>query len=128
LYEAAARGRLAMPFCAACGQPLELDQSVCDHCPLADPVWRPVDPAGVVHAVTTVHRLERSLIRTNEPYHVLDVQLGSGHRVVMTTQLPTAAPPEIGDPVLIGFRCVGGVAVPAATTPDPTPPDSEASP
>ena len=32
LYRAAARGELAMPFCAACALALELDQEVCDGC------------------------------------------------------------------------------------------------
>ena len=32
VYEAAARGALVLPFCAACGTPLELEQYVCDAC------------------------------------------------------------------------------------------------
>src|SRR6201986_5480278 len=32
VYEAAARGALALPFCAACSAPLELEQYVCDEC------------------------------------------------------------------------------------------------
>ena len=30
LYEAAARGELALPFCVSCALPLELEQYVCD--------------------------------------------------------------------------------------------------
>jgi uncharacterized OB-fold protein len=114
LYEAGARGSLAMPFCAACDQALELEQIVCDGCGAAGVDWQPVEPAGIVHAVTTVHRRQQGLIRADAPYHVLDVELVSGHRVVMTTLQPAAAGPLIGDAVRIGFRSVGGIAVPAA--------------
>ena len=114
LYAAAAEGRLALPFCGACGAVLELEQDVCDSCGAADVDWRDVDPAGSVHSVTRVHRREPSLIRACSPYHVLDVQLGSGHRLVMTTTRPTDHPIRIGDPVRIGFRTVGGTALPAA--------------
>jgi uncharacterized OB-fold protein len=112
LYEAGAAGRLEMPFCAGCGQPLELEQQVCDACG-AGVRWLPVEPAGVVHAVTTVNRREPGLVRVDAPYHVVDVELQSGHRVVMTTQHQVARAPAIGDPVRIGFRAIGGVAVPA---------------
>jgi uncharacterized OB-fold protein len=116
LYDAGAAGRLDMPFCGLCGRPLELEQQVCDACG-ADVSWRPVEPAGVVHAVTTVNRREPGLVRVEGPYHVVDVELQSGHRVVMTTQQPVANPPAIGDPVRIGFRTIGGVAVPAVVVP-----------
>jgi uncharacterized OB-fold protein len=117
LYVAAGAGNLVMPFCSKCGQPLELEQGVCDACG-AGAAWRPVEPAGVVHAVTTVHRKEPTLIRADAPYHIVDVELRSGHRVVMTTHRAVAEPPAIGDAVVIRFRTVGGVSVPAAA---PTP-------
>jgi uncharacterized OB-fold protein len=113
LYEGAARGALAMPFCSTCDRPLELEQVVCTECQGGVPEWRDVEPTGTVHSATTVHRLERSLIRTEHPYHVLDVELSSRHRVIMTTQEATRLPPRIGERVAIGFRNVGGVAVPA---------------
>ncbi|MHB8467253.1 MAG: Zn-ribbon domain-containing OB-fold protein [Acidimicrobiales bacterium] len=119
LYEAAAAGSLVMPFCRACGQVLELEQAVCDKCGCGDPTWRPVERAGVVHAVTTVHRHEPALLRSTEPYHVVDVELTSGHRVIMTTSRPVDAAPVIGDAVQVTFRRVGTVAIPAvAVSPD----------
>jgi len=119
LYAEAADGRLAMPFCTACAEPLELEQLACERCGAIGPVWRPVERAGVVHAVTTVHRREPSLLRVDEPYHILDVELCSGHRLIMTTEQPEPAAPRIGDPVRIGFRHVGGVAIPAAIVAPP---------
>lgn len=124
LYAAAGRAELVMPFCGRCGQPLELGQDVCDACRGEDVRWRAVDPAGSVHTATLVHRIEEGLILTARPYPVLDVELASGHRVVMTTRHATDQAPPIGTPVVIGFRDVGGVHVPAAdlgTGSDPTP-------
>ncbi|HVV08053.1 Zn-ribbon domain-containing OB-fold protein [Amycolatopsis sp.] len=112
LYRGAARGELVLPFCSACELPLEPEQLVCDGCGATGPVWRPVPPRGRVHTATVVHRLEPGLVRTAEPYPVADVELASGHRLVLTAVTP-GGPPSIGDPVSIGFRELGGVAVPA---------------
>jgi acetyl-CoA acetyltransferase/uncharacterized OB-fold protein len=117
LFAAAARGALAMPFCGACGTALELEQQVCDACGADVVLWRDVELAGVVHSSTLVHRREPGLILTDRPYPVLDVELTSGHRLLMTTTLPTDVAPAIGRPVGIGFRTVGGVAVPSADLP-----------
>lgn len=114
LYEAAAAGVLALPFCGDCGATLELDQDLCDRCASGSVVWRRVEPVGVVHAVTTVHRREPRLTRPSDrPYHVIDAELASGHRLVLTTDRPADTPPAIADPVRIGFRTVGGTALPA---------------
>lgn len=125
LYQASSQGTLAMPFCSLCDQAVELEQSVCHRCGRGGVQWKPVEPAGAVHAVTTVHRRERSLIVSEHPYPVIDVELRSGHRVVMTTTHPLAEAPRIGDHVRVGFRIVGGVAVPAVVT---QPTDTEVSP
>jgi uncharacterized OB-fold protein len=119
VYEAAARGALALPFCAACATPLELEQYVCDACGASAEVgtpgreWREVPREGTVHATTLVHRRERGLIVADGPYPVIDVELASGHRLVLTTATPSGSVPEIGAPVEIAFRTVGGVVVPA---------------
>ena len=112
-YAAAARGVLVLPFCTQCGTPLEFEQRVCDRCDTGRPAWLPSRPTGVIHAATVVHRLEPGLIRSGAPYPVLDVELASGHRLLMTTTAPPDVVPVIGDAVTIGFRCVGGVAIPA---------------
>jgi uncharacterized protein len=117
LYAAAATGRLVMPFCAGCGTPVELEQSVCDTCGTSERDWREVPPVGIVHAATLVHRREPGLIVTNAPYPVIDVELASGHRIVVTTAPPSGIAPSIGTPVEIAFRTVGAVAVPAVRTP-----------
>ncbi|MFF4767318.1 Zn-ribbon domain-containing OB-fold protein [Streptomyces sp. NPDC001255] len=121
-YRAAARGELALPFCAACRLPLEPEQRLCDGCGADDILWETVAPRGTVHSATLVHRLEPGLVRTRAPYPVLDIELLSGHRLIMTTLAPATAPPAVGEPVTIGFRTVGGVHLPAAV---PAAADSE---
>jgi uncharacterized OB-fold protein len=116
LYTAAATGSLVMPFCAGCGTPVELEQSVCDGCGTPERDWREVPRAGTVHAATLVHRREPGLIVTDAPYPVIDVELTSGHRIVVTTATPSGIAPSIGTPVEIAFRMVGAVAVPAVRT------------
>jgi uncharacterized OB-fold protein len=113
LYAGAARGELVVPFCPACGLALELEQQVCDGCGSADPEWRAVEPRGHVHSATLVHRLEPGLVRAEHPYPVADIELAAGHRLVLTSDEPAPDPPAIGDAVSIGFRHLGGVAVPA---------------
>ncbi|MCU1612703.1 MAG: hypothetical protein JWO98_243 [Frankiales bacterium] len=112
LYAGAAEGRLTLPFCAACDLPLELEQQVCDGCGRDDVAWRDVAAEGTVHTVTVVHRRETGLVRAEDPYPVADVELTSGHRLLMAGRRPSA-PPAIGTPVTVSFRFLGGVAVPA---------------
>lgn len=127
LYEAAARGELALPRCERCSEPLELEQDVCDRCQCNSAVWSVLEPRGHVHAVTTVHRGEPGLIREDAPpYQVADIELTSGHRLIMTTARPTARPLRVGDAARIGFRRVGKTAVPALETrPDDGAPQPE---
>jgi uncharacterized protein len=113
LYDAAARGELALPFCADCELPLELEQLMCDGCGHTECVWRQVNPRGRVHAATMMHRREPGLVRATDPYLIIDVEMDSGHRIVMTTLTPAGAIPRIGTPVRIGFRRLGDVAIPA---------------
>jgi uncharacterized protein len=116
LYRAASRNELALPFCAACALPLELDQEVCDSCGGAERDWRTVDLRGMVHAVTLMHRREPGLVHAVAPYPIVDVELTSGHRMVMTTVQPTNTAPPIGTAVRIGFRRLGDVVLPAIDT------------
>jgi hypothetical protein len=67
-----------------------------------------------VHSATVMHRLEPGLVRSGAPYPILDVELTSGHRLIMTSRDRTEAVFHIGDRVTIGFRRLGGVAIPAA--------------
>jgi len=77
--------------CAACGMPLELEQYVCDACGASAEIgtlgreWRDVPLAGTVHTATLVHRREPGLIVATGPYPVIDIELASGHRLVLTT-------------------------------------------
>jgi uncharacterized OB-fold protein len=91
---------------------------VCDGCGADEIAWPEVERDGVVHAITMVHRREPGLILTEQPYPVADVELSSGHRLVLTTTRPCPEPPDIGEAVRIEFRSVGGVAIPAISLPE----------
>ena len=116
LYDAAAHDELALPFCHGCDAAVELEQLVCDHCGCSRIDWRSVELTGVVHAATLMHRREPGLVRTDSPYPVIDVEVSSGRRIVMTTVNPSTRAPAIGTPVRIGFRRLGGVRLPAVET------------
>jgi hypothetical protein len=116
LYLAAARNDLALPFCSGCALPLELDQDVCDSCGSAECDWRTVEPRGVVHAATLMYRREPGLVHATAPYPIVDVEMDSGHRLLMTTAQPADSAPTIGWRVHIGFRRLGDVAIPAIDT------------
>ncbi|MFD6064477.1 Zn-ribbon domain-containing OB-fold protein [Rhodococcus wratislaviensis] len=116
LYHGSARGKLVLPFCDACDLPLDLEQRVCDGCASSECVWKEVAPTGVVHSSTTMHRREPELVLADGPYPIVDVELASGHRLIMTTRDPATSAPEIGIQVGITFRTLGGVAIPAAKT------------
>jgi uncharacterized OB-fold protein len=116
-YAAAAARRLDMPYCDGCGEVLELEQQICDACGSPRVSWRSVEAVGTVHSFTRVHRLEPDLIRTRSSYLVLDLELDSGHRIVLTTTGPTDTDPAIGERLQIAFRRIGGVQIPSAVFP-----------
>jgi uncharacterized OB-fold protein len=126
-YAATAGGVLALPECGACGLALELEQRICDQCGAADIRWAEVEPVGTVHASTLVHRRQADLIHADGPYPIVDVQLASGHRLVMTTVHRSEQQPRVGAPVRVAFRSVGGVAIPAAQLPEEVSPELEAN-
>lgn len=130
LYAAALRGELVLPSCDACGAALDLDQQVCDGCGAADVAWLPVERMGTVHSLTVMHRREPGLVVATDPYPILDVELTSGHRLIMTTHVRSETVPRIGDPVTVVFRDLGGVSIPSASPIDPrqpAPPTTEAT-
>lgn len=120
LYDAAARGELALPFCSVCDLPLELEQDVCDGCGAQHQTWRVVAPEGVVHSCTTMHRHEPGLVLIDRAYPIVDVELRSGHRLIMTTCQPDCTAPAIGTPVRVAFRQLGAVHLPAIDNNDST--------
>jgi hypothetical protein len=60
-----------------------------------------------------MHRREAGLVRATDPYPIVDVEMDSGHRIIMTTLTPTDAAPRIGTTVHVAFRRLGDVAIPA---------------
>lgn len=113
LYDGAALRAVTVPFCGTCQLALELEQQRCDGCGSANVVWRQVDSVGTVHSATVMHRRERGLVLADEPYPIVDVELLSGHRIIVTTVTPCSTPPPIGTRVTLSFRQLGTTAIPA---------------
>jgi hypothetical protein len=63
-----------------------------------------------------MHRREPGLVHAKAPYPIVDVELTSGHRLVMTTVQPATTAPAIGTAVRVGFRRLGDVPIPAIDT------------
>ena len=55
-------------------------------------------------------------MHASAPYPIVDVELTSGHRLIVTTVQPSTATPAIGSIVRIGFRRLGDVSIPAIDT------------
>lgn len=119
LYAGTALGELRLPSCGSCGSPLDLVQVVCDRCGRLDVRWSAVALHGTVHAATTVMRPSRRFVIGNLPYHVVDVDLASGHRLTMAATHRGGATPAIGDAVAVQFARVGTTAVPRAHVAQP---------
>jgi hypothetical protein len=60
-----------------------------------------------------MHRREPGLVRAGDPYPIVDVELSSGHRIVMTTTESRGSAPRIGTRLRVGFRRLGDVVIPA---------------
>lgn len=114
--EAAAAGSLSMPFCSLCDRPLDIDQVRCEGCCEGRPTWRQVDLTGRVLAAIEMHRFEKSLVRSTAPYQLVEVELVSGHRLIVSTDEPTSRKYQAGDAIDLGLVEVGGQNVPRIRT------------
>jgi len=112
-FEGCAEGRLALPICGSCAQPLWFEQLVCSTCASTQRTWIDAALCGEIHALTIVHRRQADVIVATVPYLVVDVELDTSHHLTMSTVEPSIEGFKICDRVEIGFRNIGGVAVPA---------------
>lgn len=113
-FEAAARGRLAVCVCGACGRPLHLPRPSCGTCGASDPRWREVAPTGTVYSSTVV---EHAASRAFEvPYTVLLVELDEIAGVRLLGFLPGDRDLDVGTAMRATFDDVrDGVVVPQWT-------------
>lgn len=55
-WEAAAEGRLVLPYCGECGTFHWLPRGQCPHCGSLQWKWRAASGRGTVHSLSTMHR------------------------------------------------------------------------
>jgi len=104
-YWAASRDeRLVLPFCTACGDFFWYPRPVCPTC-LADGIeWREAAGAGVVYAVTVLHKPGPGRDAKEGPYAVAIIELAEGVRVL--SNVVGVAPGEVavGAPVRVVWQ------------------------
>jgi uncharacterized OB-fold protein len=77
--------QLLIPTCRSCGNAFWYPRATCPHCLSADIDWRPSSGAGVVAAVSVMHRPANPLMADKVPYAVVLVDLDDGVRVMSNT-------------------------------------------
>ena len=95
-WEAARRGVLVRPVCAACGHSFFTPQIACPRCLSEDWAYQPSSGRGVVYSATVVHRAPFPGMET--PYQVAIVDLEEEWSM-LTNIVGAAAPTPIGRPV-----------------------------
>ena|SRR5919204_6643407 len=101
-WEGAARGRLVLPRCKACGHVIWYPRPFCPECGSRDVEWFEATGKGILYSLTTVHRSQGDYA-ASVPYIVAYVELDEGPRV-LTNIVGWQAPLEIGQPVQAVFE------------------------
>jgi uncharacterized OB-fold protein len=117
-FDAARRGRLAVPWCGACGRHAAYGRPFCPTCLGAPLSWREVSGRGVVYSYTVVRRSRDPYFAGQVPYLVAVVELDEGIRLL--TNLVRVQPEDarIGLRVRATFEAAGSDTVPVFV-PDP---------
>ncbi|WAH97649.1 OB-fold domain-containing protein [Arthrobacter sp. MMS18-M83] len=114
-----ARGELVLPFCTN-GHPLDFDQGRCEQDGSTEqPVWRTVSSRATVIASIVMHRTEKTFVKAVVPYPVIEVELGSGHRLYVSTDREPERNYQAGDQVELTFVVVGETRIPRIQVEEP---------
>jgi len=117
-WEAAARGELALPRCAACKHFTMPPTMVCPACGTTTPrfTYEVVDGAGTICSWTVVRDAFLPGFQDDLPYMLVDVELDAERGIRMIGRLVdgSAAMLRIGDRVAVTFDTIAdGLAVPS---------------
>ncbi|WEO96817.1 Zn-ribbon domain-containing OB-fold protein [Streptomyces sp. FXJ1.172] len=88
-WEAAARGRLLIRRCGACGRAHHYPREFCPHCWSEDVTWQEASGRAVLYTWSTVHRNDLPPFAGRTPYVAAVVDLAEGPR--MMTQIVNCA-------------------------------------
>jgi uncharacterized OB-fold protein len=114
-WQAAARHRLLVQACGACGRRQLPPGPMCRRCRAFDPGWHEVPGTGVIYTYTVVHRALIPSLAARLPYVVVVVDLdeGDGARLVSNLVGEETARPAVGMRVCVVWEDLGpGLAVP----------------
>lgn len=80
-WEAARRGELAMPRCAACRHWVWPPSVVCPKCLGDDLTWERLSGRGTIYSFIVIHRPQHPAFLEDAPYNVAIVDLEEGPRL-----------------------------------------------
>lgn len=103
-WDAAARGRLLLRRCGACGRAHHYPREFCPHCWSEDVVWEGASGDATLYTWSVVHRNDLPPFGARVPYTAAVVDLAEGPR--MMTRIVDYAEPDlvIGMPLRVAFR------------------------
>lgn len=101
-WDAAASGRLCLPFCAATDQAFWPPSPSSPFSTSGEVVWRDIPPEGVVRSLVVYRRAFQQALADRLPYGVALVEVAPGARLLAHVPDPGAA--AAGDRVRLGFR------------------------
>jgi uncharacterized OB-fold protein len=81
-WEAAARGELAIPFCASCGAAQWPVRTNCLVCHGFDVEWRPIEPRGTLFSYFVAHKALHPSLEDEVPYAAAVVTLEGGVKML----------------------------------------------
>ncbi|MGW4602247.1 Zn-ribbon domain-containing OB-fold protein [Streptomyces sp. NPDC004532] len=111
-WDAAARGRLLIRRCAACGRAHHYPREFCPHCWSEDVVWEAASGRATLYTWSVVHRNDLPPFRDRTPYVAAVVDLAEGPRMMTEVVECGEAELRVGMGLRAAFRAVGSVAVP----------------
>jgi uncharacterized OB-fold protein len=102
-WEAAARHRLAIPFCAGCGAAQWPPRTNCPVCRSFDMEWREVDPRGNLFSYFVAHKPLHPSVANEVPYAAGVVELPAGVKMLGRLVGIDHADIRLGMPVRASF-------------------------
>ena len=107
---AAARGKLAVPWCVGCGRYAVPGITTCPGC-AGGLQWSAVRGEGILYSWTKVHQVFDASLAGDVPYVVALVDLAEGPRLI-TRLVGFDRPPRSGEAVRVDFQRVGDRLLP----------------
>ena len=114
-WEAAAKGKLVIRKCRACGNLHFMPRTLCPTCWSHDLEWVEASGKGKVHSFTIIRRAPLPAFASQVPYVVALIDLAEGPRMMANIVGDGAIGTKIGDDVEVTFERRGEGAVPQFT-------------